>query len=394
MYFIEMFSYFMINFNVGFHLVDEPEPVSVSAVTNRVFDTRGDNRGHEEHDELNDTLTSNDDVLLPSNSGGKMRGSLDNDLKDQRQIFEKRREELMILGKKEAALRAQRTLDEKKSKGVEMKMSEKGSTSTGGGGGRGGNKSVVVGVNALDEGPGPGPGPSVGNPGLSRGINGEPDEDPYNSHHKTAIHKNSKISKNLDLNILETTATKLQSQFRGYSTRKNLSPQSQIGFENENLTSKSQLVARGKDSGKSSDILTAEQTIRTSLRAIEGVQPYPNISEGFQTVDTKRRGFVNRKQFAHVMQQLTAIKLYGTELRACMDFFDRSGEGTQIDYNAFSRMCRYKQPEGLPELQRLKKMVLGPNSLKTMAVYDPLGTGFIKRGDMLRALSELGNICI
>jgi hypothetical protein len=50
--------------------------------------------------------------------------------------------------------------------------------------------------------------------------------------------------------------------------------------------------------------------------------------------------------------------------------------------------------EGLLELQRLKKMVLGPNSLKTMALYDPLGTGFIRRGDMLRALSELGDIYV
>ena len=43
----------------------------------------------------------------------------------------------------------------------------------------------------------------------------------------------------------------------------------------------------------------------------------------------------------------------GAELRACMDFFDSKGEGSQIDYNAFARLCRFKEPEGLPQVQRL-----------------------------------------
>ena len=90
-------------------------------------------------------------------------------------------------------------------------------------------------------------------------------------------------------------------------------------------------------------------------------------------------------QFAHVLQQMSSIKLYGedrerssphvlnpcllsftithllfppslssgTELRACMDYFDPSGDGTRIDYNAFCRLFRYKEPEGLPQVQRL-----------------------------------------
>jgi hypothetical protein len=36
-----------------------------------------------------------------------------------------------------------------------------------------------------------------------------------------------------------------------------------------------------------------------------------------------------------------------------MDYFDPSGDGTRIDYNAFCRLFRYKEPEGLPQVQRL-----------------------------------------
>jgi hypothetical protein len=41
---------------------------------------------------------------------------------------------------------------------------------------------------------------------------------------------------------------------------------------------------------KPSDILQAEETIRSNMRALEGVQAPPNILAGFQTVDTKRSG--------------------------------------------------------------------------------------------------------
>lgn len=37
-----------------------------------------------------------------------------------------------------------------------------------------------------------------------------------------------------------------------------------------------------------------------------------------------------------------------------------------------------------------RKMVLGPESLAVMRGLDPGGSGFIRRSDMLRALSELG----
>ena len=114
-----------------------------------------------------------------------------------------------------------------------------------------------------------------------------------------------------------------------------------------------------------------------------------------------------------------------------MDFFDSKGEGSQIDYNAFARLCRYKEPEGLPQVQRLvsctlyppqytsqayfnqliqhniihfmtsgfclisindqRKMVLSSGSLAVMRRLDTQGTGFIRRSDMLRALSELGS---
>ena len=40
-----------------------------------------------------------------------------------------------------------------------------------------------------------------------------------------------------------------------------------------------------------------------------------------------------------------------------MDFFDPSGDGTRIDYNAFCRLCRYKEPEGLTQVQRLVRYI-------------------------------------
>ena len=157
-----------------------------------------------------------------------------------------------------------------------------------------------------------------------------------------------------------------------------------------------------------------------------------------------------------------------------MDFFDLSpqGDGTHIDYSAFARLCRYRGPEGLSQVQRLvrtrptlafsysisssfsysvsyslsypiyvtfsypsryvshpsyshiycrsnliithfslrffsflsfsvlfcsvlqKKMVLGPDSMSVMRRYDPQGSGYIRRPDMLRALAELGELLL
>lgn len=91
----------------------------------------------------------------------------------------------------------------------------------------------------------------------------------------------------------------------------------------------------------SAGIMAAEDAIRTSLANLEGAQPVPNVLGGFQTVDSQRSGLVTRQQFAHVIAQFKAVGLYGADLRACMEFFDKSEDGSQIDYNAFVRFLRY-----------------------------------------------------
>ena len=98
--------------------------------------------------------------------------------------------------------------------------------------------------------------------------------------------------------------------------------------------------AASKSAPAESGIITAENAIRSSIAALEGAQPVPNVLGGFQTVDTRNTGFVSKPQFAHVMKQFEMIQLYGADLKACMEFFDASGEGNQIDYNAFVRFVR------------------------------------------------------
>ena len=57
-----------------------------------------------------------------------------------------------------------------------------------------------------------------------------------------------------------------------------------------NLTLLSLPLCISLPASKPSDILQAEETIRSNMRALEGVQAPPNILAGFQTVDTKRSG--------------------------------------------------------------------------------------------------------
>lgn len=144
--------------------------------------------------------------------------------------------------------------------------------------------------------------------------------------------------------------------------------------------------------GRSPAILRAEKFIRASLKQLEGLQPEPNFQGGFHTVDPTRTGIVTRTQFAHVMKQFTPqVSLEGADLRVVMDYFDGSTDGSKIDYEAFCRFVKCREPELMPSLNRLKKMVLGPDSARAMKAYDSMGSGAIKRSDMMRALSELGH---
>ena len=147
------------------------------------------------------------------------------------------------------------------------------------------------------------------------------------------------------------------------------------------------------------DIFSAETTIRAALRSMDGTHAMPDFLAKFQTVDTKHTGYVKRKQFAFVLSQIDSIKLDPLELAACMDYFDitrGSGGGgggaeSQIDYKAFARFCKYREPDMLPAIAKLRKMMLGPQAIAVMrSQYDPSGTGYIRRSDMLRALADLG----
>lgn len=143
--------------------------------------------------------------------------------------------------------------------------------------------------------------------------------------------------------------------------------------------------------GRSPAILRVEKTVRTSLKQLEGLQPEPNFQGGFHTVDPTRSGIVSRTQFAHVMNQFQPqVSLHAADLRVVMDYFDGSTDGTKIDYEAFCRFVKCREPELMPALSRVKKMVLGPDSIRAMKAYDAMGNGAIKRSDMMRAMSELG----
>ena len=145
------------------------------------------------------------------------------------------------------------------------------------------------------------------------------------------------------------------------------------------------------------DIFSAETSIRAYLRSMDGTHAMTDFLAKFQTVDTKHTGYVKRKQFAFDLSQIDSIKLEPLELAACMDYFDisRGGSGSgaesQIDYKAFARFCKYREPDLLPAVAKLRKMMLGPQAIATMrSQYDPSGTGYIRRSDMLRVLAELG----
>ena len=105
------------------------------------------------------------------------------------------------------------------------------------------------------------------------------------------------------------------------------------------------------------DILDAEEAVRVSLQALQGNRTAPNLLSGFQTVDTKRVGIVNRKQFAYVISQYPSVKLQPKELRALMDFFDKSTDGSEIDYSAFVKMTRFQKCDLLPAVDKLDKMM-------------------------------------
>ena len=136
-------------------------------------------------------------------------------------------------------------------------------------------------------------------------------------------------------------------------------------------------------------ILAAEDAIRESLEPVPGKTPV-DLPLGFASVDSKNRGIVDKKQFAFVISKFKSISLAHDHLVTLMNYFDRSSNGTEIDYNAFIRFCRYRQVDPLPTVARLHKLIFSSENVLKIRAYDTVGNGSIRRQDMLRALSDLG----
>lgn len=345
---------------MGFHLADEPEPVSVSSgihgygPNDNIADPYGyQKQAAEDGDILNDTVGSGDEILIgndsaaPDRMGGGGQGNRKNleYSKQQREIFEDRRAEMQQRSMEAAALQLQKEAEAGTlRRSVDVKLPE---------------KAPVI-----------------------RQSASELATDPYQlDNHRVGMVKTGAGP------VVEVpdTAPKETSGARDSNIRTE-KVASGIALQNPSDPK----VAASQDNTFSVNILDAEATIRKSLVALQGIKSIPNFIGGFQTVDTKRSGFVSRKQFAHVISQFQDISLSPGELRACMDFFDLSNNGTEIDYHAFCKMCRYQQPELLPALDKLQKMVFTPNTLSKFRSVDTVGTGYIRRPEMLRVLTDLG----
>ena len=340
---------------MGFNLIDEPEPVSVSSAMEKLMKKQveprllDDDLNESMGGILNDTMGSNDEVLIAQDGeapgrgrdSGRDRAEFN---KQQRELFEERKNEMIQRSQQAAA--QQQKIEEAKSKLIPPTLSV----------------------------------------------------DPFDG---SKEHRSGFVSKGYTVNTsdkeaLDQAATKLQSSFRGFKTRTSKEDLRDSSAPPKATTSKnsaSQLAVSIADenSNKIADILTAEHTIRQSLASLDGVRSQPNILGGFQTVDTKRLGYVNRAQFAHVMQQFPQIKLYGGELRACMDFFDKSNDGSQIDYTAFTKFAKFTPPEVIPAMEKLQSLVFSPSAILKFRAHDTVGTGHIKRADMLRTLADMGH---
>lgn len=345
---------------MGFSLIDEPEPVSVSSAMEKLMKNKSETRLLDDDLNesmggiLNDTMGSNDEVLIaqdgdtPLAGGGHGRDSGRDRAeynKQQRELFEERKNE-MIKRSQQAA--AQQKIEEAKSKVI----------------------APTVSVDPFDD----------------------------RKEHQSGILNQGFTVNPSDRASLDLAATKLQSSFRGFKTRSSKEDlKTDASSEKSSKKVPSELMISNVDEqvnvniNKNADILMAEHTIRQSLASLDGVRSQPNILGGFQVVDTKRLGYVNRAQFAHVLQQFPQIKLYGGELRVCMDFFDKSKDGSQIDYTAFTKFAKFTVPEIIPSMEKLQSFVFTPNAMLKFRAYDTVGTGHIKRADMLRALSDMGH---
>ena len=371
----------VLKVGMGFMLVDEPDPVhsfvgagdegGYSAKRSKV--TAVSSMGESEHDMLNDTFGSDDNILVQSEfqseasssaaaGGGGGGGIVSTQGPSSVQAIMKQQREIFELKRKDIEQRSQKAI---------MAVEQ--------------NISTTSQVEAK-------PAPSRSQPQRAEEVAADPFQ--HRADHRVSVSTstndtNTKRPLELDDSAVGRYATKLQSQYRGYSARKShpsplKSKQQQVS---EVSGSTSRMMLSTALVGVSS-ILTVENILNESSRSLGG--SLPDLSQGFLKVDQKRTGLVNRMQFAHVVTQFPVIHLTGTDLKAAMDYFDVTGEGSSIDYHAFLRFYSYRDPQLIPAILRLQTMTLNKNSIMRFRKSDESGSGYIKRVDMMKSLRELG----
>lgn len=364
----------VLKVGMGFMLVDEPDPVH-SFVGAGGGGSGGDDEGSTakrlkiavssrdeggEHDMLNDTFGSDDNILVQSEFQSEAAAagiastqgpsSVQAIMKQQREIFELKRKDIELRSQK-AIMAVEQNISATSSQ-VEVK-------------------------------------PAATSRNQSHSAE-EVATDPFQhrADHRVSVSSNdTNRPLELDDSTVGRYATKLQSQYRGYSARKSHpSP----------LKSKQQQVSEVSGTNRFSNalvgvsnILTVENILNESSRSLGG--NLPDLAASFLKVDQKRAGLVTRMQFAHVVTQFPVIHLTGTDLKAAMDYFDVTGEGgSSIDYHAFLRFYSYRDPQLIPAILRLQTMTLNKNSIVRFRKSDESGSGYIKRVDMMKSLRELG----
>ena len=363
---------------LGFNLVDEPAedyPEGRDSQLGRpdMVATSIDS----DRDLLNDTMGS-DDILLPSGVGG---GVMTEEIRIQKAIFEKKIAELQAQSRAKVDQKvARHTTSSPRRGGADNISSEVDAT-----------PNVHVGKNLLDK---------KGDERPEFGDDytlGPRDTNPYpNSKHPTSVSSRSGVPIGFDREVLESSATKLQSHYRGFSSRKKLRAASTGGFHmfsDENAKDSSFHLPEERDVQHdvlAKGILRAEDALRAALHKLHGVQPIPNVLGAFGKVDPKQKGYVNRKQFAFAMSQFDSLQISPQDLRVFMDYFDMSTDGTKIDYNAFARFFNYRPLEILPAVTHLKRMTFTPDTILAFKTLDTLGTGFLSRQEMLKVLADIG----
>lgn len=339
---------------MGFQLADEPDATELleSHIAKNAAMGGPHEKLDDDNDVLNDTMGSGDEVLLQNDPSAPERGRQSTNKKEVQEQAKKQRELFDSRSREALDQRQQAMLEAERAAGGRENQNPNAGTK------------AKVRSQTVEELAG----------------------DPYSAaEHRVAMSSNAGIAgKAKDATELDMHATKVQANIRGQQSR----AEPAVVVNGLMLPSH-----ESGDEGRSGpiDILGAEEAIRKSLRVLQGVHPDPNFLAGFRTVDTKGLGYVNRAQFAHVLKQFDVLQLTHAQLKSCMDFFDMSSDGLRIDYNAFVRLVRSREPDALPAVQKLQKMLLGPDAIYAMRTLDSNGSGYIKRADMMRVLADLGH---